>query len=161
MTLLEIAPLGCYLSAESGPSSKDRLQLRRRWNLPVQEAVKPGDARVETIPTFAHEEHRSTAGATEDGTADEHLRADCAGLAITSPACCTLKPCEQIEENQHAAEGASMAWNCCIQKRSAPRSCFSSAMRSPYRRVGCSRADFFECVVAVDDEAAKCINRAR
>jgi hypothetical protein len=50
---------------------------------------------------------QSTVGSAEDGTAGEPLGAERAGLAIAGQASCPLELGKQIEQEQHAAKGAS------------------------------------------------------
>lgn len=49
-----------------GSSFERRLQLRRSWNLPVQDAVQQGNSRLQPAPTFRQVDHEPAAGPPKD-----------------------------------------------------------------------------------------------
>ena len=73
-----------------GSGSQGLIQLRRSWDLPVQDAVEQGDAGFEAAPTSGHVEDQVAAGAAEDGATGEHLCAERGGLAVAAQAGGTL-----------------------------------------------------------------------
>src|SRR3984885_14387802 len=83
----------------------DYFQLRRSWDLPVQDVVQQRDPCLEATPAFRQVKHQATAGSAENGTTGEDLSPDRGRLAIDRKSSRALELGQQVEQQQHGAEG--------------------------------------------------------
>ncbi len=72
---------------------------------------------------------QAVSGASEQSAAKESLSAQGSRLAIGGGADGALEFCEQVEQQQDAAESGFGGENSCRQKSAAPKSYFSSGIR--------------------------------
>src|SRR6266851_10458974 len=86
------------LGSGSGSGYERRFQLRRSWNLPVQDTVQQGDSGFQPAPTVRQMEHQTAARSTENSTAGEYLRPNGGGRAIDRQASRALELGQQVEQ---------------------------------------------------------------
>src|ERR1039458_1254678 len=95
------------ISSGSDLPARERLksQLRRSWNFILQEFVEQRVTLVESSPGGREVEHGSTGGPSQDGPAEEYLRAQGRRLSIAAHPRRALELAQQVEEHQNAQEG--------------------------------------------------------
>src|SRR6266567_203182 len=92
------AGLESGLGSGSGSGYERRIQLRRSWDLPVQDAVEQGNSRPQSAPTFRQMNHQSAAGPPKNCSAGEDLSPEGSRLAIDRQTSRALELGQQVEQ---------------------------------------------------------------